>query len=59
MRRYPVGIQTFSDIIEGGYTYVDKTGLMWKMQHLAKYAFLSRPPSIRKVPSVVHHPFFF
>lgn len=23
--RYPTGIQTFSDIIEGGYVYVDKT----------------------------------
>ena len=24
--RYPIGIQTFSDIIEEGYAYVDKTG---------------------------------
>ncbi len=24
--RYPIGIQTFSDIIEGGYVYVDKAG---------------------------------
>ncbi len=23
--RYPVGMQTFSKIIEGGYAYVDKT----------------------------------
>ena len=23
--RYPIGIQTFSKIIEQGYTYVDKT----------------------------------
>lgn len=56
MRRYPVGIQTFSDIIEGGYTYVDKTGLMWKMQHLAKYAFLSRPRRFGKslLSSTIH-----
>lgn len=23
--KYPIGIQTFSDITEGGYAYVDKT----------------------------------
>ena len=43
MRRYPVGIQTFSEIITKGYVYIDKTGLMWKMQNLSKYVFLSRP----------------
>ena len=25
IRRYPIGIQTFSNIIEGNYIYVDKT----------------------------------
>lgn len=42
-RYYPVGIQTFSEIIQGGYVYVDKTDLMWRMQHKRKYLFLSRP----------------
>ena len=42
-RRYPVGIQTFSEIIRGGYLYADKTDLMWQMQDYAKYIFLSRP----------------
>ena len=42
-RRYPVGIQTFSEIIRGNYVYVDKTDLMWQMVHYAKYIFLSRP----------------
>ena len=42
-RRYPVGIQTFSEIIKGGYLYIDKTDLMWRMQYLSKYIFLSRP----------------
>ena len=27
MRKYPVGIQTFSEIIREGYLYVDKTDL--------------------------------
>ena len=42
-RYYPVGIQTFSEIIQGGYVYVDKTDLMWQAQHKKKYIFLSRP----------------
>ena len=43
MRKYPVGIQTFSEIIRGGYVYVDKTDLVWQMAHDAKFIFLSRP----------------
>ena len=42
-RRYPVGIQTFSRIIQEGYVYVDKTDLVWQMQNYARYIFLSRP----------------
>ncbi len=42
-RRYPVGIQTFSEIIRGGYVYVDKTDLVWQLAHYAKFIFMSRP----------------
>ena len=42
-RRYPIGIQTFSEIIRGGYVYVDKTDLMWQLVNYAKFIFLSRP----------------
>ena len=42
-RRYPVGIQTFSEIIHNGYVYVDKTDLVWQLTRYAKYIFLSRP----------------
>ena len=42
-RKYPVGIQTFSEIIRGGYVYVDKTDLVWQLAHYAKYVFMSRP----------------
>ena len=42
-RNYPIGIQTFSEIIQGGYLYVDKTDLVWQLAHYAKYIFLSRP----------------
>ena len=41
-RRYPVGIQTFSEIRKGNYVYIDKTDLMWEMTK-TKYVFLSRP----------------
>ncbi len=42
-RRYPVGIQTFSEIIKGGYVYIDKTDLVWHLTRMSKYVFLSRP----------------
>ena len=42
-RRYPIGIQTFSEIIRKGYVYVDKTDLVWQLANYAKFIFLSRP----------------
>ena len=42
MRKYPVGIQTFSEIRNGHYIYIDKTDLVWQMARM-KYVFLSRP----------------
>ena len=41
-RKYPVGIQTFSEIRRGNYIYIDKTDLVWEMTRM-KYVFLSRP----------------
>ncbi len=43
MRKYPVGIQTFSEIIKENYIYVDKTDLVWELAHYAKFIFMSRP----------------
>lgn len=41
---YPVGIQTFSEIIGKNYLYIDKTEYVYRMTHSAsKYMFLSRP----------------
>ena len=40
---YPIGIQSFSEIREGGYTYVDKTALVYELLSTGKYYFLSRP----------------
>lgn len=41
--KYPIGIQTFDEIIKGGYLYVDKTDLIYKLVKDNKYIFLSRP----------------
>ncbi|MDE6227099.1 MAG: AAA family ATPase, partial [Muribaculaceae bacterium] len=41
--RYPVGIQTFSKIIEEGFVYVDKTAYIKSLLNHGQYIFLSRP----------------
>ncbi|MGV8091887.1 MAG: AAA family ATPase [Mangrovibacterium sp.] len=43
MRKYPIGIQTFSEIINEGYIYMDKTQLIHQLITSGKYYFLSRP----------------
>ena len=41
---YPIGIQTFSELRKGGYVYIDKTDLIYRLTHSGgKYFFLSRP----------------
>lgn len=41
--KYPVGIQTFSSLIEEGYLYIDKTDLIYDLVNGNKCVFLSRP----------------
>ena len=43
LKRLPVGIQTFSEVIGLDCLYIDKTEYVWNMIHLSKYIFLSRP----------------
>src|SRR5574344_3047679 len=43
LKKLPIGIQTFSEIIEENYTYVDKTGIAYNLIDKYKYVFLSRP----------------
>ncbi len=40
---YPIGIQTFSEIRNNGYVYVDKTTQLYRLASTGKYYFLSRP----------------
>ena len=42
-KKYPIGIQTFAEIIRGKYVYVDKTDVAWQLANHAKYIFMSRP----------------
>lgn len=42
-RLYPLGIQTFSEIINRGMLYVDKTEYIYRMASSGKYFFLGRP----------------
>jgi hypothetical protein len=42
-RKLPIGIQTFSEIREGNYYYVDKTPHIEQLVNQNKYYFLSRP----------------
>lgn len=43
MINYPIGIQTFSEIRNNDYLYVDKTKYIYQITHPGKYVFLSRP----------------
>ena len=41
--KYPIGIQNFEKIIEGGYVYLDKTNLVYDLVHNGNIYFLCRP----------------
>lgn len=41
--KYPIGIQTFSQLREDGYVYIDKTALVYQLATSGKIYFLSRP----------------
>lgn len=43
MQKLPIGIQTFSEIREEEYRYVDKTKIAFELINNGKYYFLSRP----------------
>ena len=40
---FPIGVQTFDDIVSDNYLYVDKTGYVHDVASTYKYVFLSRP----------------
>lgn len=59
MTKYPVGIQDFREIREGGYKYIDKTPFVYKLINEGKYYFLSRPRRFGKSLLVSTLDYFF
>ena len=58
-KRFPIGIQTFSEIIAGDYLYIDKTRYVYDIACNYKYVFLSRPRRFGKsLLSSTFHCFF-
>ncbi|MCC8113791.1 MAG: AAA family ATPase [Bacteroidales bacterium] len=41
--KYPVGVQTFSQLRQNGYLYLDKTQYIYQLVKRGQYYFLSRP----------------
>ena len=55
--KYPIGIQSFEQLIEDGYVYVDKTALIYNLVTTGKIYFLCRelfPRTERAVPQSRH-----
>ena len=46
--KYPIGIQDFEKIIEDGYVYLDKTGLVYDLVHNGTIYFPNRRGRLRK-----------
>ena len=42
-RKYPIGLQSFRKIRQGGYVYIDKTEMIHQLVETEQYYFLSRP----------------
>ena len=43
MKKLPIGIHTFSELITDDYVYIDKTQEAYQLLNTYKYVFLSRP----------------
>ena len=49
-KKLPVGIQSFQEMREEGYAYIDKTDQVWYMVNRGdKYNYLSRPRRFGKL----------
>ena len=54
LKRLPVGIQTYSEIVNLNCVYIDKTEYIHRMVHSAnRYFFLSRPTHFEARPSTI------
>ena len=59
IRRFPIGLQTFAEIISGKYLYIDKTGYVNDVANKYQYVFLNRPLGFGKsLLSSTFHSYF-
>ena len=42
-KKFPIGVQSFGEIVSGNYLYIDKTEYVYNLVNDYKYVFLSRP----------------
>jgi len=49
MKKLPLAIDVFREIIEDNYVYVDKTALALDLIERGKYYFLSRPRRLKEI----------
>ena len=47
--KYPIGMQSFPELRERGFVYVDKTRYIRKLMDDGKYYFLGRPRALNAV----------
>jgi hypothetical protein len=52
MKKLSIGIQSFQDLIENDYIYVDKTNYIYQLINLGKVYFLSRPRRFDKFDNI-------
>ena len=54
--KYPIGVQTFRDIVEEGDLYIDKIGIIHELVETYCYVFLNRPRRFGKslLSSTIH-----
>lgn len=59
MRLLPKAVQDFEELRQGGYVYVDKTDMVWRIANGDKFNFLSRPRRFGKslLTSTLHYYF--
>ncbi len=43
MKEIPIGIQSFSSLIKGGFVYIDKTDMIYRLANRKACYFISRP----------------
>uniref|UniRef100_A0A7C5U4T5 AAA-ATPase-like domain-containing protein n=1 Tax=Fervidobacterium nodosum TaxID=2424 RepID=A0A7C5U4T5_9BACT len=48
MKKIPIDISDFRELVNGGYLYVDKTQYVYDLVNKNKYPFLARPPKFGK-----------